>query len=257
MEDMMRFPTISDVAAELRRINKQDSADDGDDGGIDVRLQVHPDGNWKVNWGSSDYDQDHRGYWGSSSVPGDNRRFDSKDIARDLIDQAREHKATGGDDDDDLDEGPARGRVASPKNSKTKEFAEFLDKAVILVAGESSGHIDPHAEEVHVAIVVNVTGYGPHVGAIYVDQNRFHASPDGSLEEAHGLLEEWERDHYPEADEDTRTETFDGRTWTLPALEFTEAIYNTKAEQFVDVLDEEDEPDEPPDNDEDEEEEYE
>ena len=97
----MRFPKIDDVAAELRAINKQQSAPDDDDGGIDVRLQVYPDGDWAVRWGLSDYDQDHRGYWGSSSVPGDNRRFDSKDLARNLIDQAKEHHAQGADDDDD------------------------------------------------------------------------------------------------------------------------------------------------------------
>lgn len=104
----MRFPTINDVAAELRQINKQGLESDDADEGIDVRLQVMPDGTWTVNWGLSDYDQDHRGYWGSSSVPGDNRRFDSKAVARDLIDQAREHKATGEDEDEDdgtLEEG--------------------------------------------------------------------------------------------------------------------------------------------------------
>jgi len=95
----MAFPTIPEVAAELRRINS--SVETEDDEGVDVRLQVHPDGGWNVHWGDSSYDQDHRGYWGSSSVPGDNRRFSSKDVARDLIDQAKEQKATGGDDDDD------------------------------------------------------------------------------------------------------------------------------------------------------------
>jgi len=99
----MRFPKIDDVAAQLRSINKQQSAPDGAEGGIDVRLQVYPDGDWAVRWGLSDYDQDHRGYWGSSSVPGDNRRFDSKDLARDLIDQAKEHFAQG-DDDEGLEE---------------------------------------------------------------------------------------------------------------------------------------------------------
>lgn len=106
----MRFPSINEVAAELRAINKNtDPEPDGDDGGVDVRLQVYPDGQWAVRWGSSDYDQDHRGYWGSSSVPGGNRRFDSKDIARDLIDQAREHKATGGNGE--FDEPRAAGQV--------------------------------------------------------------------------------------------------------------------------------------------------
>lgn len=105
----MRFPKIDEVAAELRNINKMqlpdDADDDGEGGGIDVRLQVYPDGDWAVRWGDSSYDQDHRGYWGSSSVPGDNRRFDSKTFARDLIDQAKEHYAQGGNEDDaDLEE---------------------------------------------------------------------------------------------------------------------------------------------------------
>ena len=91
----MRFPSINDVSAELRNINKHQLEPDDADEGIDVRLQVYPDSQWSVHSGSSDYDQDHRGYWGSSSVPGNNRRFDSKDVARDLIEQAREHKATG------------------------------------------------------------------------------------------------------------------------------------------------------------------
>jgi hypothetical protein len=137
-------------------------------------------------------------------------------------------------------------RNMSRTSKSIEEFAEFLDKAVILVAGEASSTVDPHGEEVHVAIVVNVTGYGPHTGAIFVDQNRFHASPDTALEGAFEELEEWEREHYPmsEEDEERRTETFDGRAWTLPALAFTEAIYNTKAEQFIDVLEDEDEPEE-------------
>jgi hypothetical protein len=241
----MRFPKIDDVAADLRAINKQQLNRDDADEGIDVRLQVHPDGDWGVKSGSSDYDQDHRGYWGASSVPGDNRRFDSKAVARDLIDQAKDHAADN--DEGDLDE-PQTAREAPVRSSRLdgggiEEFKDFLDKAVILVAGENDGYIDPNAEEVHVAIVVNVTGYGPHPGAIYVDQNRFHAGPDKALEEAHEILEEWEREHYPmsEEDEEHRTETFDGRTWKLPAGAFCDAIYNTKAEQFIDVLEEEEE----------------
>jgi hypothetical protein len=107
----MRFPSINDVSAELRNINKHQLEPDDADEGIDVRLQVYPDSQWSVHSGSSDYDQDHRGYWGSSSVPGNNRRFDSKDVARDLIEQAREHKATGGD----VDEAPKAGRVAAKR----------------------------------------------------------------------------------------------------------------------------------------------
>lgn len=95
----MKFPSIARVSAELRRINTtvidvcaEHGADCEDDCAayIDVRLQVYPDGDWAVHSGLADYDTDHRGFWGSSSVPGNGRRFSSTDIARDLIGQARE-----------------------------------------------------------------------------------------------------------------------------------------------------------------------
>lgn len=44
-------------------------------------------------WCDSSYDLDHRGFWGASSVPGSGARFSSRDVARDLIDQARDMKA--------------------------------------------------------------------------------------------------------------------------------------------------------------------
>lgn len=240
----MRFPSINDVSAELRRINKQNSTEDGGDEGIDVRLQVMPDSTWTVNWGLSDYDQDHRGYWGSSSVPGDNRRFDSKDIARDLIEQAREHKATGGNDD--VSENPARGRVASRGVKEDKvlhskpgnEFKDFLENNAILVAGDGDVIDLDDREPVRVAIIVNVTGYGPHTGAIYAMQR---GNEEEALEAAHEILEEWERDHYPEADEDTRTETFDGRSWTLDPTEFADAIEHTSATKFIEISEDEEE----------------
>jgi len=79
---LLRFPSIVDVASALRDVN--DFVDDD----CDVRLQVYPDGQWAVRFGLSDYDQDHHGYWGASSVPG--KRFNSKDIARELLEQAKE-----------------------------------------------------------------------------------------------------------------------------------------------------------------------
>lgn len=144
-----------------------------------------------------------------------------------------------------------------PRTSKNVEdFKKFLDEAVSLVAGESSGTIESQAKEVHVAIVLNVTGHGRHPGAIYADQNRFHASADGALEEAHQLLEEWEQEHYPmsEEDEEHRTETFDGRTWTLPTSAFVDAVYGTDVEKFIDVEDESEDEDEPAEEDDEEEE---
>lgn len=230
----MRFPTINDVAADLRQINKTTLQPDDADEGIDVRLQVYPDGEWAVHSGSADYDQDHRGYWGSSSVPGDNRRFDSKDIARDLIEQAREHKATGGDDDD-VSESPARGRVASSskQNQDAKHFRKYLEEGVLLVGGEvvDNNSIDVDDDSpVFVSIVVNVTGYGPHVGAISATQSR-HGHPDTALEAAHEILEEWENDHY----EEVSTETYDGQSWKLSAEDFADAIDGTAAAKYFDI----------------------
>jgi hypothetical protein len=136
----MRFPKIDDVATELRAINKQQSAPDGDDGGIDVRLQVYPDGDWAVRWGSSDYDQDHRGYWGASSVPGDNRRFDSKDLARDLIDQAKEHFAQG-DDDGVLEENEDDGEDDEEEGDEGDESEDEEDEDLFSDEEMASGYV--------------------------------------------------------------------------------------------------------------------
>lgn len=86
----MRFPSIRAVSADLREINDYVDGGLSDYEGCDVRLQVYPDGTWYVRWGLSDYDQDHRGFWGASSIPGGRKRFRASDVARDLIEQARE-----------------------------------------------------------------------------------------------------------------------------------------------------------------------
>lgn len=89
----MKFPRIKDVSTELRRINRYDSAVEPgipyDDQGTDVRLCIEEDGSWNVLWGDSSYDQRHSPMCGASSVPGDGRRFNSRDVAKDLIDQCR------------------------------------------------------------------------------------------------------------------------------------------------------------------------
>ena len=89
----VHFPSIKDVAAELRLINANADVDGG--GRCDVRLQVRVDSSWTVRYGLSDYDQDHNGYWGGSSVPGVQggvvKRFNSHAVARDLLNQMRDH----------------------------------------------------------------------------------------------------------------------------------------------------------------------
>jgi hypothetical protein len=90
----MRFPSIVNVARALRGIS------DNVEGDCDVRLQVYEDGEWAVRWGASDYDQDHRGFWGASSVPGivngKSVRFSARAVARDLLEQAKEHASDNG-----------------------------------------------------------------------------------------------------------------------------------------------------------------
>lgn len=63
-----------------------------DEEGIDVRLQIH-DGDALFHYGPSDYDQDHRGYWGASSVGRDYTDAMIEASARDMIEQARDQEA--------------------------------------------------------------------------------------------------------------------------------------------------------------------
>ena len=90
----MKFPSVEVVYDVLRNIR------DNVTGwaikpteSIDVRLQVYPDGEWAIRTGLSDYDQDHRGYWGAASVSCKNTNKDLRNIAEDLIEQVQDHAA--------------------------------------------------------------------------------------------------------------------------------------------------------------------
>ena len=95
----MRFPSIKDVASELRRVNTQDSVSTAewsgieDDSEIEVRLCIEDDGDWNILWGDSAYDQRHSPICAASSVPGDSRRFNSTELARELLSEARDQHA--------------------------------------------------------------------------------------------------------------------------------------------------------------------
>ena len=136
------------------------------------------------------------------------------------------------------------------KGGDAKHFSQYLREGVILVGGDEEGSIDVSDETpVFVSIVVNVTGYGPHVGAIYAVQNEYHGSTDAALQEAYEILEDWEMDHNPdyfaeleaEHGDDASsvfTETFDGLTWELSAKEFADAIEGTEAEKYINIQEE-------------------
>lgn len=71
--------------------NDYDSDEDYlEDSYVDIRLQVYEDGQWAIRSGLSDFDQDHRGAWGSSSVGCRISMEDAKELAKDLIEQAAE-----------------------------------------------------------------------------------------------------------------------------------------------------------------------
>lgn len=85
----MRFPSIKDVTFQVYsyvRDLKEWHIEEGD-----VRLQVYPDCGWVVRTGDSSYDQDHRGYWGASSVSNTTTKTECRAIARELIEQAKDH----------------------------------------------------------------------------------------------------------------------------------------------------------------------
>ena len=93
-----KFPSIKSVRSALvsewrylRRNFTQEKLREagGDFAGVDVRLQVWPNGGWAIHTGPSDYDQDHRGFWGCSCISWE--RQDLTEIARSLIDQAKDH----------------------------------------------------------------------------------------------------------------------------------------------------------------------
>lgn len=92
----MRFPSIAAVAKALRAAQRETDWRDGEEPWRDVRLQVYENGAWAIRFGPSDYDLDHRGFWGASSIP--KGRFRSFDVAREIISQARDQRACVSDE---------------------------------------------------------------------------------------------------------------------------------------------------------------
>lgn len=88
----IKMPTVKEVAAELRAI-KADRWFDAE-GWVDVRLQVCKGGDWVVHSGDAQYDTDHTGFWGCSSL---SSRSNCRDVARDLIDQCADEAAMCGE----------------------------------------------------------------------------------------------------------------------------------------------------------------
>jgi hypothetical protein len=65
----------------------------GEGEGCDIRLQIWSDGSWAMHTRPSDYDLDHRGYWGASWLVPKPTEDDLVSLADALIDQALDHMA--------------------------------------------------------------------------------------------------------------------------------------------------------------------
>lgn len=91
------FPSAEAVTDALREVATSPYVDLTDGADCDVRLQVYPSGAWAIRYGLSDYDQDHRGFWGASVIDAETNLTRT---AQDLIDQAREDAACAGYGDD-------------------------------------------------------------------------------------------------------------------------------------------------------------
>lgn len=96
----MRFPTVVEIAScvedyrdTLRTYDPADIADEEGNPSGDIRLQVYPSGEWSIHTGSSDYDQDHRGYWGCATVSPTDTYSEIRNIARTLISEAKDSYA--------------------------------------------------------------------------------------------------------------------------------------------------------------------
>jgi hypothetical protein len=97
----IQWPRINDVLEDLVEIRDFIRSHDISD--TDVRLQVettqyHNNGDflntsWQVHSGDASYDQNHYGYWGSGVVSSDMSKATLRDIAHDLIEQAKDHEA--------------------------------------------------------------------------------------------------------------------------------------------------------------------
>jgi len=89
-EKLEGVPAVEDLVTELKQIRANLVSWGIDD--TDVRLRVH-NGNWYVYSGSSDYDQEHRGHWGSSSVEATESDKSLEGTASYLIDEVEDDYA--------------------------------------------------------------------------------------------------------------------------------------------------------------------
>ena len=92
VSEEMKKGMVSYLEAVVADFGPEEFGED-DEWGLDIRLQISKSdygSEWSIHTGSSDYDQDHRGFWGCSSISGEESTDDIIEIVEDLIEQAEE-----------------------------------------------------------------------------------------------------------------------------------------------------------------------
>ena len=86
------FPAlIADILSLSADVESEMIADGADEPTIDCRLNYQPGRGFNFLTGDSQYDTDHRGFWGSSCVGADETDETAADIADGLLEQVIEH----------------------------------------------------------------------------------------------------------------------------------------------------------------------
>ena len=89
---MTRWPTVKDVEKQLVAYKRERVYEEAlrSEDGLDVRLQVYEDRTWAIRTGDSQYDQDHRGFWGSGTLT---HTTNCRELAAHLLNEAKDHEA--------------------------------------------------------------------------------------------------------------------------------------------------------------------
>ena len=93
---MRYMPIIAELVLQLREVRNDAREWTDIEDGIDVRLQVVPGEGWSLHTGDPSYDIDHRGYWGTTVVSGEDSEVSLRECARELIEEVRDAIAEGG-----------------------------------------------------------------------------------------------------------------------------------------------------------------
>lgn len=98
----MTFPTPEELIPALRNVVAEYVVYNGSaEGTLEVRLQVYPDGTWRLRDGDPQYDPEHTGYWGAEEINLDESTYEDleapgfyAELALSLIEQAEDMYAT-------------------------------------------------------------------------------------------------------------------------------------------------------------------